>query len=47
VRYALGRYMVLRPELRYDWQNAAHGAAFNSSHSHSQLTGTTDLSVYF
>ncbi len=47
VRYAISRYMVLRPELRYDWQNAAHGAAFNSNRSRSQLTGTTDLSVYF
>ena len=47
VRYAVGRYMVLRPELRYDWQNAAHGAAFNSNRSFSQLTGTADLSVYF
>jgi len=47
VRYCIGRYMVLRPELRYDWQDAAHGAAFNSNRSRSQLTGTTDLSVYF
>ncbi|MDR3763062.1 MAG: outer membrane beta-barrel protein [Acidobacteriota bacterium] len=47
VRYTMGRYLVLRPELRYDWQNASHGAAFNSKRSHTQLTGTIDLSVYF
>lgn len=47
VRYAFSRHMVLRPELRYDWQNAARGAAFNSNRSRSQLTGTADLSVYF
>jgi len=47
VRYAINRYMVLRPELRHDWQNAAHGSASNSNRGRTQVTGTTDLPVYF
>jgi Putative beta-barrel porin-2, OmpL-like. bbp2 len=51
IHYDLTKYMMLRPEVRYDWQSNNHGVnvfgAGTSKPSNSQVTGSVDLVLYF
>ena len=48
VRYDASRFLSLRPELRYDWQDNNHGlAAFGFGHQTRQTTFSIDALVYF
>lgn len=45
--YDFNKFVQLRPELRYDWQNSFTTRAYNSGKDSTQLTGTVDMIVYF
>ncbi|RUT42413.1 hypothetical protein WG29040_02175 [Pseudomonas sp. PAMC 29040] len=47
-RYDVNKYLVLRPELRYDWFDAReHDRPYGSGDSRNQLTGTVEALFYF
>jgi len=46
-QYDFNKNLVIRPELRYDWQNSYTSRAYNSAKNSSQLTGTVNMIVYF
>ena len=45
--YDFNKFVQIRPELRYDWQNSYTSRAYNSGKNSSQFTGTVDMIVYF
>jgi hypothetical protein len=47
VHFDVNKFVQLRPEVRYDWQNAYRTRAYNSNSNSSQFTGTVDMILYF
>lgn len=46
-QYDFNKNLVIRPEIRYDWQNAYAGRAYNNATNSSQFTGTVNMILYF
>ncbi|WP_420239011.1 outer membrane beta-barrel protein [Telmatobacter bradus] len=45
--YDFSKNLVIRPEVRYDWQNAYTSRAYNNASNSSQFSGSVSMILYF